>query len=125
LKFLEELFLPSEERFGLVCAHFQNIGDRFVSVLDVEDVGLEAFSTALTARELDIGHELHIDEGKAESFASLAAPAGTMDWNPFSSIWEQRQSPESALESENRKAPSIITSSADSAKRNFPCFRSL
>lgn len=34
---------------------------------------MESFSAAITAGDLDIGHELHIDEGETESFAGWAS----------------------------------------------------
>ena len=70
---MEDFLFASEEVIGIVGAHGQDIGDGFISVLDIEDIGLEAFSAAITARDLDIRHELHIDEGETESFAGWAS----------------------------------------------------
>ena len=64
-----------EEVDGLLDAHVENVGDVLAVVFDLQHLFLEARAVAGLARQVDIGHELHLDLLHALALTFLAATA--------------------------------------------------
>ncbi len=68
-----------EEVDGLIDAHVEDVGDVLAVVFDLQDLFLEARAVTGLARQVDVGHELHLDLLHAFALTFLAAAARNIE----------------------------------------------
>src|SRR5687768_7046404 len=76
---LSELFLTRESAYRLVHRQLEHLVDVSAADADIENVLTEALPGAIVTRNVNVGHEYHLDLEIAGAFAFLAATSGDVE----------------------------------------------